>query len=286
MRRRDAVFHLKDKYLVSERRACVVTGQPRSTQRNLPVLRQEECFLLQKIEQLVRDNPRCGYRRITAMLRLEGWRVNHKRIHRLWKQEGYRVPTPKKKSKASGSSMYACNKKIAKGKNDIWTYDFIFDRLENGRALKILAVTDEYTRESLALIVGESATGATVASVLDRLSIKHGFPNYVRSDNGSEFTSSAVKKWFAASGTEGLYVEKGAPWQNGYAESFNSRFRDECLNMNLFSTVKEASAIIADWQSQYNHRRPHSALGGLPPSLFAEQWAKNNHTTTAEILSI
>lgn len=181
------------------------------------------------------------------------------------------MPPLRKKKRASGVADNACNKKRALFRNDIWTYDFIFDRLENGRALKVLALTDEYTRESLALEVGTSADGATVVAVLDRVSKERGFPRHVRSDNGSEFVSRAVKNWFSASGVQGLYVEKGAPWQNGYAESFNSRFRDECLNMYQFQTVHEAKVLIGDWQKKYNERRPHSALGNLPPAEFAKR---------------
>ena len=144
-------MHLKCHFQISERRACAVTGQPRSTQRRVSPKKTEEYRLLARIDALVRENPRCGYRRITAMLRLEGWRINLKRVHRLWKQEGYRVPPLRKKKKASGVADNACHKKRALFRNDIWTYDFIFDRLENGRALKVLALTDEYTRESLAL---------------------------------------------------------------------------------------------------------------------------------------
>lgn len=272
MRRRDAVFHLKNTYHVSERRACATTGQARSTQRLLPPKQDKNKALLERIEALVRENPRAGYRTITDMLKLEGWHVNLKRVHRLWKQEGYRVPIAKKKPRHSGSSANACHKIKAQAPNDVWTYDFIFDRLEDGRALKILAVTDEYTRESLAIVVGNSLGSADVVLTLNDIAKRRGFPRYLRSDNGSEFVSEAVKRWFAASGTEGLYVEKGSPWQNGFAEAFNSRFREECLNMNLFYTVKEASEIIKDWQWRYNERRPHSSLKGLPPAEFARRY--------------
>ena len=201
-------------FQVSERRVCTVTGQARSTQRRVPPKNKEECRLVARVDALVREN-RCGCRRITAILELEGWRNNLKRVHRLWKQEGYRVPPLHKKKWASGMAGNACNKKRALFRNDIWTYDFIFARLENGRALKVLALTDEYTRESLALEVGTAARGDAVAAVLDRVSRERGFPRHVRSDNGSEFVSRAVKNWFSASGVQGLYVEKGAPWHSG-----------------------------------------------------------------------
>jgi transposase InsO family protein len=213
------------------------------------------------------------------MLRLEGWAVNVKRVHRLWKREGYRVPRCRKKRIACGQAAHACNKRIALFRNDVWTYDFIFDRLADGRALKILAVTDEYTRQSLALEAGISINGSTVVSVLNKIAAEHGFPAHIRSDNGPEFIGRAVKQWLAGTATQGLYVEPGSPWQNGYAESLNSRFRDECLNMHMFYTLKEARAIISEWQRKYNERRPHSALGGLPPKVFAARLAGMNGTT-------
>jgi transposase InsO family protein len=212
------------------------------------------------------------------MLRLEGWRVNVKRVHRLWKQEGYRVPRCRKKRVASGQASHACNKKSSLFHNDVWTYDFIFDRLADGRALKILAVTDEYTRQSLALEAGISMNGSAVVSVLNKIAAEHGFPAHIRSDNGPEFIGRAVKQWLTGTATQGLYVEPGSPWQNGYAESLNSRFRDECLNMHIFYTLKEARAIISEWQRKYNERRPHSALGGLPPKVFAARLADMNGT--------
>lgn len=222
------------------------------------------------IEQLVLDNPRYGCRMITGCLRLEGWKVNRKRIHRLWKQVGYKVLKSRKKKRVIGSNVNACDKKRALCKNDVWTWDFIFDRLEDGRQIKIFTVVDEYTRESLAVEVGRSFKGENVVEILNKIGIIRGIPAYIRSDNGSEFICKKVKEWFEKTGAQGLYIAGGSPWQNGYAESFNSRFRDECLNMNAFYTVKEAAIITKSWQKQYNEKRPHSALKGLTPKMFAE----------------
>ncbi len=271
MRRREAVEHIEKQFLISERRACVIIGQSRSTQRIKYHENTGEIRLLKRIDELVKENPRSGYRNISGMLRLEGWSVNNKRVYRLWRREGYRVPKAKKKNILGGSAKNACNKKIALFPNDIWTYDFIFDRLSDGRALKILVITDEYTREVLLLEVGISVNGTSVVNALNKLTKIRGLPCHVRSDNGSEFISKAVKQWFLSTGSSSLYIEKGSPWQNGYAESLNSRFRDECLNMNMFYTMKEAREIIGNWQITYNERRPHSALGGLPPSVFARK---------------
>ena len=234
--------------------------------------------LLEDIEELVRVNPRFGSRRVTDCLRLAGWDVNHKRIHRLWKREGYRVPQAKKKKRGVGVGLNACDKRRAESMNDVWTWDFIFDRLEDGRQLKVLTVTDEYTRESLAIEAGRSFNGAQVVEVLKRIGRERGVPGHIRSDNGSEFIGRQVKDWLASTGAEGLYIEGGAPWQNGYAESFNSRFRDECLNMNVFYTVKEAREIIRMWRKQYNEKRPHSSLGGLTPKMFATRCLSEDGT--------
>lgn len=270
-KRRDAVHHLEKMFAVSQRRACAITGQPRSTQRLTPPSANKEEALARRIEALVRENPRFGYRRITAMLRLEGWQINAKRVYRIWRREGYRVGPHKKKRRTSGFPVNACNNRRARHRNDIWAYDFVFDRLENGRPLKILAITDEYTRESIALEVAQSITGAKIVEILNNLVSERGVPTGIRSDNGSEFLGSAVSSWLAATGVEGLNVEKASPWQNGYAESFNSRFRDECLNMNQFFTINEARTLIREWQKKYNERRPHSALSGLPPAEFAKR---------------
>lgn len=204
------------------------------------------------------------------MLCDDGWTVNYKRVHRLWKQEGFRVPPKRKKKHYIGTGANACNKRKSSGKNDVWTLDFIHDRLVDGRQFKCLAVLDEYTRESLALTVNRSITGDSVLTELSLLMGQRGIPTAIRSDNGPEFVSIAVRNWLTSLGIGTLFIEPGAPWQNGYVESFNSRFRDEFLNMEIFNNIKEAQILTEKWREDYNEKRPHSALGYMTPSWFAE----------------
>lgn len=270
-RRREAVAHLEKTHEVSERRACVMTGQHRSTQRYVRKEPNEEKLLFKDMTRLVKDNPRSGCRVITALLRADGWRVNYKRVHRLWKREGFKVPRKVRKKRAVGDSSNACDKRIATAKDDVWTWDFIHDRLTDGRAMKCLTMVDEYTRECLALDMRRSYTGNDVVDVLSQLMGERGIPNHIRSDNGSEFIAKEVKKWLETLHIEALYIAPGAPWQNGYIESFNSRVRDEFLEMNYFSTVNEARQLAAMWKEHYNTKRPHSSLNYMPPQTFAER---------------
>jgi len=226
--------------------------------------------LLKDMHRLVLERPRFGCRRIARMLCDDGWTVNYKRVHRLWKQEGFRVPPKRKKKHYIGTGANACNKRKSSGKNDVWTLDFIHDRLVDGRQFKCLAVLDEYTRESLALTVNRSITGDSVLTELSLLMGQRGIPTAIRSDNGPEFVSIAVRNWLTSLGIGTLFIEPGAPWQNGYVESFNSRFRDEFLNMEIFNNIKEAQILTEKWREDYNEKRPHSALGYMTPSWFAE----------------
>lgn len=221
------------------------------------------------MKTLVGENPRRGCRYITALLRQEGFGVNHKRVHRLWKQEGYKVPRKARKKRAVGNASNACDKRAATGPNDVWTWDFIHDRTVDGRALKYLVIIDEYTRECLELGVARSIKGDDVLDVLSRLIGERGAPNYIRSDNGSEFIAEKVGKWLGNLSVETMYIEPGAPWQNGYAEAFNSRLRDEFLEMNYFTTLKEAQKLTLRWKDHYNNKRLHSALDYLAPAQFA-----------------
>lgn len=266
--------HLETTHDVSERRACSVTGQHRSTQRYTRKESNEEKVLLTDMTRLVRENPRSGCRMITAYLRAEGWRVNYKRVHRLWKREGFKVPRKARTKRAIGDSSNACDKRAATAKNDVWTWDFVHDRLMDGRAMKCLTMVDEYTRECLALDMRRSFTGDDVVDVLSQLMGERGVPKHIRSDNGSEFIAKEVQTWLATFDVNALYIAPGAPWQNGYIESFNSRVRDEFFEMNYFSTVKEARQLAATWKERYNTKRPHSSLNYLPPQTFAERcWA-------------
>lgn len=225
------------------------------------------------MHRLVKENPRRGCRHITTLLKLEGWRVNYKRVHRLWKQEGFKVPKRRRKKRAVGEAPNACDQRAATMKNDVWTWDFIHDRTVDGRQLKFLDILDEYTRECLCLEVGRSFKADDVLEVLSQLMGKHGVPRHIRSDNGSEFIAKEMQRWLAQAGVETLYIEPGAPWQNGYVESFNSRLRDEFLEMNYFNNLAEAQQLSASWKEKYNTKRPQRSLGNKSPKEFAEHCA-------------
>lgn len=270
-----AVGHLVEQFNVSERRACKVTGQQRATQRYTPRVASDEDALLQEINRLVGENPRGGCRYITMLLQRDGWRINHKRIHRLWKREGYRVPRNVNNKKAIGIGANACDKRKATASNDVWTWDFIHDRSNDGRALKFLVIIDEHTRECLALQPARSFKSTDVLDTLSAIVGERGAPTHIRSDNGSEFIAQAVKRWMTDTGIEALYIEPGSPWQNGYAESFNSRLRDEFLGMNYFNNLNEARTLTRQWKEHYNTQRPQAALGKMTPQEFARSFGSS-----------
>ena len=272
-RKRQAVIELVDKFKASERRACRVLSQPRSSQRRRNKPRDDEATLTRRMRELVRERPRFGYRRIAALLRREGWRANPKRIYRLWRQEGLKVPNKKRKRRSLGVSENACHCRRAERPDHVWTWDFIFDRTTSGSALKWLSVVDEFTRECLCLKVARGITSEDVIDALAELFAMRGVPQHVRSDNGPEFIAHAIGRWFAQVGVETLYIAPGSPWENGYAESFHSRLRDEFLASEEFENVAAARKLTTAWQEDYNHHRPHSSLGYLTPSEFAARWA-------------
>jgi transposase InsO family protein len=263
------VRHLRHTFGVSERRACRVLGQPRSTQRRVPVARADEGRLVKRMLELARAHPRFGYRRVAALLRREGWRVNRKRVYRLWRQQGLRVPQRRRKKRRLGHGGNGCARRRPRGVGDVWAWDFIHDRTEDGRPLKWLSVVDEYTRECVVLEVRRSLTAAAVVEVLRAAAGERGWPAHIRSDNGPEFIAAAIRGWLGEAGVRTLYVTPGAPWENGYAESFHSRLRDELLNAELFTSLAEARLLAAEWREAYNHERPHSALGYQTPAEFA-----------------
>jgi putative transposase len=254
---------------VSQRRACRVLDQPRTTQRYGPALDEEEKRLESRLLELVRAHPRYGYRRMTSLLRQEGWRINRKRVYRLWRRLGLRVPQKARKKRRLGHSGNSCVRRRAEHKDHVWTWDFIFDRTRNGRSLKWFSLLDEYTRECLALEVNRRMTSVEVIDVLADVFAVRGTPAHIRSDNGPEFIAGAIQRWLERTGVGGLYVEPGAPWENGYAESFHSRLRDELLNVEEFETMPEAQKLAATWRAEYNHRRPHRSLGYRTPAEFA-----------------
>lgn len=258
---------------VSERRACEVLGQPRATQRYAVRTREEERRLVARMHALVREHPRYGYRRIGALLRREGWRVNRKRVHRLWRREGLKVPQKQRKKRSLGSGLNACSRRRAEHPDHVWAWDFIHDRTEDGRPLKWLSIVDEYTRECVALVVDRSLTSEAVLDVLAELFRTRGVPRHIRSDNGPEFIAKAIREWLLRVGVATLYVEPGSPWENGYAESFHSRLRDELLEREAFGCLAEAKAHAERWRRAYNQQRPHSSLGYLTPAEFAAGWA-------------
>jgi transposase InsO family protein len=233
--------------------------------------------------ELVRKHPRYGYRRIWALLRREGWRVNRKRVYRLWRSEGLKVPRKQRKKRHLGHSAHGCARLRAEGKDHVWAWDFIHDRTRDGRPLKWLSIVDEYTRECLALEVGRGITADRVIDVLAELFAVRGLPKHIRSDNGPEFIAVAIRRWLTYSGVETLYIEPGSPWENGYAESFHGRLRDELLAREEFADLAEARALATAWRLEYNHRRPHSSLGYRTPAEFSAGCAAASVRPTASL---
>jgi putative transposase len=251
---------------VSERRACRVLGQHRSTQRHVPQGREDEDLLVADMIELARQYGRYGYKRVTALLRDAGWLVNHKRIERLWKREGLKVPPKQPRRGRLWLTDGSCVRLRPEYPNHVWSYDFVHERTHDGRAFRTLNILDEFTRQCLMIRVRRKLTAIDVIDALTDLFILHGVPICIRSDNGPEFVAEAVRTWIGAVGARTAYIEPGSPWENGYIESFNARFRDELLNGEIFYSLKEAQIIIEQWRVHYNTRRPHSALGYRPPA--------------------
>jgi putative transposase len=250
---------------VSERRVCRVLGQPRATQRYHKRITDDEEILTRRIVALAGQYGRYGYRRITAMLRHEGWRINHKRVERIWRQEGLKVPAKQPKRGRLWLNDGSIVRLRAEFPKHVWSYDFMHDRTHNGVPFRILNVIDEYTRECLAVRIGRSLTHQDVLEVLTDLFCERGMPVHLRSDNGSEFTAKRVRAWLSRLDVKPLFIEPGSPWENGYIESFNGKMRDELLAREIFYSLREAQVMIEMWRQQYNAIRPHSALGYRPP---------------------
>jgi transposase InsO family protein len=260
------VRHVRERFAVTERHACRVLGQSRSTQRYRQVVRDDEAPLTAAIIRLAGQYGRYGYRRVTALLRAEGWHVNHKRVERIWRREGLKVPTKQTKRGRLWLNDGSCIRLRPCWRNHVWAYDFVQARTHDGRAFRMLTVIDEYTRECLAIAVDRHIRSGDVLQVLTDLFTRHGAPDFIRSDNGSEFTAQAVRDWLPRVGVKTLYIEPGSPWENGYNESFNGKLRDELLNGESFYTLKEAEVLIERWRKHYNTVRPHSALAYRPPA--------------------
>ena len=242
-------------------------GQARATQRRRPLPPSDEKRLTEDIITLATKYGRYGYRRITALLNVQKhWRVNHKRVERIWRREGLKVPKKQPKRGRLWLNGGSCIRLRPEHKDHVWSYDFMFERTNDGRAFKILNIIDEFTRESLSARVNRKITSQNVIDELFNLFIFRGIPEHIRSDNGPEFTAMAVRKWLNKLGVRTLFIERGSPWENGYIESFNGKLRDELLNREIFTTLEEARVLIEQWRMEYNQVRPHSALGYQPPA--------------------
>jgi putative transposase len=251
---------------VSERRACQVLGQARSTQRREAHVPDGEPALVRRMVELATQYGRYGYRRVTALLRADGFAVNHKRVERLWRREGLKVPARQPKRRRLWLADGSCVRLRPAHANHVWSYDFVKARTTDGRAVRLLTVIDEHTRECLAIDVARRITADDVLHRLCDLFAGRGVPEHIRSDNGPEFTAKAVRRWLGAVGVKTLFIAPGSPWENGYVESFNGKVRDELLNAELFDTLREAQVLTERWRRAYNTVRPHSSLGYRPPA--------------------
>ena len=251
---------------VSERRACMVLGQRRATQRRTPHIPSDEEQLQTRIVELATRYGRYGYRRIAAMLRQEGRQVNHKRVERIWRQEGLKIPKRQPKRGRLWLNDGSCIRLRPEHKDHVWSYDLMVDRTTDGRSFRILTILDEYTRECLAILVDRRITSQSVIDKLFQLFLFRRVPEHIRSDNGPEFTATAIRAWLNRLGVKTLFIEKGSPWENGYIESFNGKLRDEFLNREIFTTIAEAKVLIEAWRKEYNQIRSHSALNYQPPA--------------------
>ncbi len=273
-RRRRAVVVLQERYRASERLTCRVVGQHRSTQRHAgKVVDIEEAKLRHRLREIAAEHIRWGRRMAYRLVRREGWTVNHKRVQRLWREEGLQRPTPRKRKRARPADG-SVRRHRAEHPHHVWAMDFQFDATADGRGLKFLNVIDEHSRLCLAIRVGRRCKAKDVVAVLEELTSLYPAPAFTRSDNGPEFIAQALRDWCEASTTTSTaYIAPGSPWENGFAESFNGRFRDEFLNTELFTTAPEAQLLADRWRWEYNSIRPNSALQGLTPLEAAQQGA-------------
>ena len=266
-RRRVCVEHVVSELGVSERKACRVLGQHRSTQRRAPRGRDDEEQLIADIVELVRRYGRYGYRKIAALLRsTAGWVVNDKRVERIWRREGLKVPARQPKRGRLWLADGSCIRLRAERPNHVWSYDFVEDRTHDGRKYRMLNIIDEFTHECLAIRIDRRLKAIDVIDVLSDLFILRGVPEHVRSDNGPEFVAKAVQEWIGAVGAKTAYIAPGSPWENGFIESFNARLRDELLDGEIFYTLAEAKIVVESWRRHFNTVRPHGSLGYKPPA--------------------
>ena len=266
--RRKGVSYLMESRDYPQRRACRLVGITRSSARYVPQGESDEPALREAIREQAHRHKRYGYRRVTVVLKRDGWMVNHKRVHRLWQAEGLQLPRRKVVKRRVGGTSQAL--KRAEYPNHVWTYDFMSVSTERGGKLRILNVLDEYTRECLAMLVAPSIASRKVIEVLDWLFLTRAVPGHVRSDNGPEFIAKAIKSWLKERYCQTLYINPGSPWENPFIESFNGHFRTECLDCYVFANGREAQQVIEDWRLEYNRERPHSSLDYLTPAQFAQ----------------
>lgn len=251
---------------VSVRRACRVIGQHRSTQKKPPLGRQDEHAMTQAVIRLAEQYGRYGYRRITALLRAQGWSVNVKRVYRIWRREGLKVPMKQPKRGRLWLNDGSCVRLRPQHRGHVWSYDFVQDRTHDGKVYRMLCVIDEHSRQCLAIRVERKLNSKLVLETLADLFVEHGPPDHIRSDNGPEFIATALREWLGRLDVKTLYIAPGSPWENGYCESFNSKLRDEFLDREVLYTLKEAQVLIEAWRRHYNTVRPHSSLGYRPPA--------------------
>lgn len=247
----------------------MIIGQSRATQCYVKSENKTQATLRERVIFLASKFGRYGYRRVTALLRHEGWIVNPKRVHRIWRQEGLKVPCKQPKRGRLWLADGSCIRHRPLFKNHVWSYDFVMDRTSDGRSFKMLNVIDEYSRECLAITVKRKLNSFDVLEVLANLFLIHGPPQFIRSDNGPEFIAIILREWLSKLSVKTLYIEPGSPWENGYCESFNSRLRDELLNGEIFYTLREAQVVLENFRREYNEFRPHSSLGYKPPAPSA-----------------
>jgi Transposase and inactivated derivatives len=260
------VCELSETRGISQRRACRAVGISQRVARYKHVRRVDEDALRSRIIELACNYGRYGYRRITALLRADGWCINHKRVERIWREEGLKVPQKQPKRRRLWINDGSCIRLRPEHKNHVWSYDFVEDRLTNGQKVRWLNIIDEYSRECLASIPRRSWRHQNIIETLADLFVMKGCPVYIRSDNGSEFIATRLRDWLSDVGVATAYIEPGSPWENGYGESFNARMRDEFLNGEIFDTMTEAEVLTRHWVHDYNTVRPHSALGYCPPA--------------------
>lgn len=268
-RKRQVISKAIEKYRISERKACKLFDQHRTTQRYEKKPNDLDDIIRARVIALASEYGRYGYRRITALINREGFRVNKKKVYRIWRQEGLKVPCKQPKRGRLWLADGSCIRHKPQFKGHVWSYDFVMDRTEDGRSFRILNVIDEYSKECVGCLVQRKINSFDVLEFLAKLFLMRGQPKFIRSDNGPEFIAEKLRSWLQSLEVKTLYIEPGSPWENGYCESFNGRMRDEFLNGEIFYSLKEAQVLIEKWRREYNTVRPHSSLGYRSPVPIA-----------------